>query len=132
MQCPFCQSNQIQRYPVVYRDGTHQFHTVHVGEVRGQSIGSMQSHLAAQCAPPKPPNPLFALVPLGFGGYLMYLSLNQPGSFVWKDLLQASGVLGLGLVMWSIYRASAKAYMQEKLHWQSSWMCLACGNGHVR
>ena len=134
-ECPCCHSDAIQKYSIVYQNGTSnvQLNTYGGGISSGghgggyaYSTGTSQSQLAASVAPPEPKSTIwkYCFATLGaalFLGGLFRLDFNNILSGI---------VYGGGFGFWAYksnqYNNTEYRELYEK--WQRSYICLKCGH----
>jgi hypothetical protein len=141
MQCPFCESHQIQRHAVVHSAGTHNIQVDHIGTVNGQfaksySHGTQYSALAQRCAPPSMDDlhKIFTAVLAAFvlGGFAVVGAIATLPHINWQWLLGGLAGMGVGWLLFKLWRHEAKAIHTAKLQWQNTWFCHGCGQSHTR
>ncbi len=133
MNCPKCNSENVQRLSVIYQSGTHKINTssttVGGGYFSGPGIGigstatsgKQQSIIAKKAAPPSKRSylPLLLLVP----GFLIFRysdgGLNALIGFI----------LMLASVAWVYfaYRYNSGEWREKQSIWEASWHCNRCG-----
>lgn len=153
MECPFCQSSNIQLHSVIHAAGTHRTHTEHHAVVNGQFVqgssqGTQVSDLARHCAPPAPISPMPFVIAYGVGGMVTYgaattcnvfesgcrvgMSVLAHLLYSWKQALVGLGIIGLGWLLMKGWHLQAKNNSIAKAEWRNTWFCHACGQSHLR
>lgn len=130
MQCPFCGSAHLQRYPTVRAQGTVRVESEHVGVngpfvVRSQGVGYTDA--ARQCAPPAPPSPMPFLIALLVGGFAIREYAFAHSYIEWQGVWLGLGILAIGWLLFLGYRHSARTFRRAKAEWLRTWLCLSCG-----
>jgi hypothetical protein len=141
MQCPRCQSPNVQTCSMAYEQGTST--TTTRGTGTGQSAGysaqsgygvaqhniqtsstsTTRTPFAQRAAPPN--NWIFAPLTLLFllGG--IYGILLIPGTLPPQNWLL---LLMLPAAFWLYRLIRSPKYREARARWESSWICAACGN----
>lgn len=150
MQCPKCQSGNVQLCSMAYEQGTTT--TTTSGTATGHSMGSStqggfgvaqhniqtsstgttRTPFAKRAAPPTNWFGIWATqaVTAGIGAVVVYFA---------HSLLQIIGVLEIVFVPWLLIALIGVAltyhkrqrYADAQARWRASWICVACGNKFV-
>lgn len=144
MQCPTCQSDQVQRLEVIYDSGTRNIHatshttgfglgsSVGAGGLRTSASGTEQTTLAAKLAPPaKKGSPaMMVIVTIGLSFVAFGVSLPRGEGFVGTTfaLIVAAIVLYLGIKRaTSVSKFNNEQWPVLYRQWKKSWFCHKCG-----
>jgi len=132
IQCPQCESEQVQRVSVAYQSGvsTVQSHTVGVGLVAGGALGvggaktrgTQQSALSQSLAPPSKRRMRGGIILAVVG---LFSLLAAPGGEKITGL-----ILLLGGCAWAYpsYRYNHQQYPALMNQWHAEFFCNVCGH----
>lgn len=137
--CPRCGSNDLALARVIHQGGTTsgrqegyvETESWHVGEYGGQTFA--QTHLAARCSPPRPPEtgrPLAIILGTPFGLWCLYamIPMRWQGDSVDLILIGLAGyVLCMnGAALWREIKES-KDFQARRERYDRTCVCLRCG-----
>lgn len=144
MQCPSCQSDNVQRLKLIYESGTHNIQTTSRTGITGysfrgglgfgaattQTSGTQQNIAARNAAPPAKKSYKTILIMALIAFFMLYYASTQYHAPGWNVL----GILLLGVAGWMGYRAysyNSRIWPEEHRVWSISWQCHKCGDVYV-
>jgi hypothetical protein len=133
MQCTHCGGTYGQLMPMIHQSGTQNLAVTHVSMAAPynvQSFGTQQTHLAANCAPPRAPSPMPTLIAFVIGAFMSYDGWRSPVGINWNLVLVGSGLLVLSAVLAAAWYKQVQFYAEDKRVWQNTWVCMSCGRAH--
>jgi len=125
--CPHCNSQNTQKFSLIYRSGTADINLTTVKSTYGvgglsagaaSTSGTTQSHLASQCAPPEKRSYFLPVVGIFIGGCVLSLLV---GAWV----IDVMYLLLIGYIVLAI-RHNFQYYPMWLQEWNEKYICLRC------
>lgn len=145
MQCPQCQSANIQKLSMVYATGTHlstsvsrsrsrgisSRMTVMIGSSSSRHQGIFQTALAEAASPPQPSRlPKIAAVLLVvytvFPAFFMFTSPQEEIS-IWVRIFAFIIFVAFSVGTYFVYKFLNRGYEERLADWERAWICMRCG-----
>jgi hypothetical protein len=141
MKCPKCKSDNIQRYEVIYEQGTSNINInsntagaglgfggglrAGLGAAKTKSLGTTQSLIAEKTRPPKGDHYFSGIIMIT----IIVPPLLVPTGYGWWTLI-ACFAIGIVPVI-KIYELEEKKMQKELDEWNNTWYCNKCGNSFI-
>lgn len=146
MQCPTCNSYEVQRLQVVYEAGTSDIRTTShtsgvgysygggfgAGSARTDTIGTQKTRSAQRAAPPEKRS--YRLIPFMLAvSFYIFWAYNRTDNHASYNWLYFGIVLFVLAIWWGISNIiyNSKQWPVKYERWKRKWFCNKCGEIYI-